>query len=400
MIVYEFLFIINIEIFYYTKYLLYVRGFLTYYVFCVNFIPPVVLILTFGVDSMSKKIISLLLCLCIIFGSGISAFAQSGYPETVTEFVRITDGIGELLRSFIGLFSLKFKYPDCTKLHEIPELDNGYVPQGFCFIESENTFAVSFYSNEDDNSILSLVDAESDKRLKTVKLCYDDGSPCKAHVGGVADIGDSLLISSGKSVRRLKISDVKAAEDYGYVQFCGTLKTDMQASYVASYENYLFVGQFYSFTLDGSYDTPEEQRVYTPSGKRNYAMCEKFDLSDMDKVFSDGSAVPLMVISVPNSVQGVAYDGETFVTSSSYTFNNASKIRYYNLAESEQKFCMNGSDVPLYFLEEKDAVKTVKVPPMSEGIDFYNGRVAGIFESGAQKFWYARVRTPYICTFA
>lgn len=346
-----------------------------------------------------KKVVSLLLCICLLCGTGVNAFAESGYPKTVSEFVRITDGIGQLLRDFCWLFTLKSKYPDCHKLYEIPELDKKYVPQGFCYIDSLDMFAVTFYSADDENSIVSLVDAKNGERIKTVKLCYEDNSPCFAHVGGVADIGDSLIVSAGKSVRRLKISDVMNTADYGYVCFCGKLATDMQASYICSYKNFLFVGQYYSFTLNGSYDTPKEQRLRTPNGKHNYAMCEQFDLSDMDKVFSDGTASPLMVISMPNSVQGIAYDGEIFVTSSSYTVSNASRIRYYKLNASDNLFSMNGKDVPLYFLEEKEAVKTVKVPPMSEGIDYFNGKVAGIFESGAKKFSYVRIKTPYICTF-
>ena len=348
---------------------------------------------------MSKKIISLLLCLCLLFGTCITAFAESNYPKTIPEFIRIADGLVESLTELFGYLSLRFSYPDSHSLCAIPDIDKDYIPQGFCYIESLDMFAVTSYSNSDDNSIVSLVDAESGERIKTAKLCYADSSACKAHVGGVADIGDSLLISSGKSARRLKIADVLNAEDYGYVCFCGTLKTDMQASYISSYENYLFVGQFYSFTLDGSYDTPEEQRLYAPGCKRNYAMCEEFDLTDMDKVFSDGSAVPLMVISMPNSVQGVAFDGETFVTSSSYTPRNPSKLRYYKLNPSEMNFNMNGNDIPLYFLVERNAEKTVKIPPMSEGIDYYNGKVAGIFESGAPKFKLVSVRTPYICSF-
>ncbi len=348
---------------------------------------------------MLKKSVSLLLCIILAFGSVFFAFAEAQYPKTIPESVRILDGIGELLRSFTGIFRVRFRYPDCEKLCSIPDIDKNYVPQGFCYIDSMGLFAVSSYSADDDNSILSLIDAKSGERLKTVKLCYEDSTPCKAHVGGVADIGDSLLISSGKSVRRLKISEVLDSEDYGYVNYCGRFVTDMQASYVCSYENYLFVGQFYSFTLKGTYDTPSEQRIYTPDGGRNYAMCEKYDMSDLDEMFSKGSGTPLMVISMPNAVQGIAYNGETFVTSTSYTFNNASKIRYYNLSESEQSFNLNGNDVPLYFLSEKSAVKTTKVPPMSEGIDWYNGNVAGIFESGAEKFFYSLVRTPYICLF-
>ena len=345
---------------------------------------------------MSKKIISFILCLCIMTGSCITVFAESSYPKNVSEFVRVSDGIAELVRSFFGIFSLKRKYPDSKILCDIPELEKDYVPQGFCYIDSLDMFAITYYSDDDINSIVVLIDAKSGERTKTVKLCYADETPCMAHVGGVADIGDSLIISTGKSVRRLRIDDILSTGDYGYVYFCGQLKTNMQASYVCSYENYLFVGQFYSYKPDGSYDTPVEQRIYTPNGRRNYAMCEKYDLSDIDKVFEDGTAEPLMVISMPNSVQGIAFDGETFVTSSSYTFNNASKIRYYNLTESEQVFNMNGVNTPLYFLEEKDALKTVKVPPMSEGIDYYNGRIAGVFESGASKFWYSMVRTPYV----
>ncbi len=347
---------------------------------------------------MTKKITSFLLCICIAFSMSLTANAQSVYPKTISEAVRITDGIGELVTDFFGLLSIRFNYPDCQHLYEIPDIDKNYVPQGYCYIDSMDLFVVTSYSADDDNSIVSLVSSNGE-RIKTVKLLYEDGSNCKAHVGGVADIGDSLIISSGKSVRRLKINDVLNAEDYSYVKYCGQFKTDMQASYVCSYKDKLFVGQFYSFTLNGSYDTPAEQRIYTPDGKRNYAMCEEYDFSNLDKVFSDGAGVPEFVISMPNSVQGIAFDGETFVTSSSATIMNASKIRYYKLGETEYVFNMNGNDVPLYFITEKMAQKTVKVPPMSEGIDYCDGKVTGIFESGAKKFPVVAVKTPYICVF-
>ncbi len=349
---------------------------------------------------MIKKFLSVILCVCVLFSCCVCAFAQDAYPESVPEYIRITDGIFELIRSFFGIFNIKFNYPDCERLCEIPEIEKDYVPQGFCYIESLNMFAVSYYSNKDDNSIISLIYAENGKRFKTVKLLYEDGSPCKAHAGGVADIGDSLIVSSGKAVRRLKLDDVLSSYDYSYVKFSGRMATDMQASYVCSYGNDLFVGQFYSFTPDGTYDTPVEQRIFTSAFGRNYAMCEKYDLSDLDKAFSGEKTEPLMVISMPNSVQGISYDGETFVTSTSYTFNNPSKIRYYNLTQSDYMFNMNGKDLPLYIINEAQAKKTVKVPPMAEGIDFYNGKVTGIFESGAKKFWYSAVRTPYICTFS
>lgn len=348
-----------------------------------------------------KKIISIILCFCLLFAStSVMASAETKYPANVPEVVRIFDGIGELVKQLFNLMSLRTKYPDSTPICPIPELEKDYIPQGFCYVDSHDMFAISYYSNKDTNSIVSLIDASTGERIKTVELFNQTGSACKAHVGGICAIGDSLIVSSGKTVRRLKIDAVLNAEDYGGVKFCGTLNTDMQASYVCSYEDQLFVGQFYTFSVDGGYDTPVEQRIYAPGFNRNYAMCEKFDLSDMDAVFKAQNATPLMVISMPNSVQGIAYNGEDFVTSASYSRNGPSKIRYYKLNESGKMYNMNGADVPLYYLLDSTAEKTISVPPMAEGIDFYGDKVAGIFESGALKYSDARVVTPFVCEFS
>lgn len=346
-----------------------------------------------------KRIVSVILCVCLIFSLSVPAFAAEQYAANVPEIVRIIDGVGELLKQLFNLMSIRTSFPESHPLCAVPELEKNYVPQGFCYIDSLDLFAVSYYSENDTNSIVSLVDASTGERVKTVLLYNQTGSACKAHVSGICAIGDSLIVSSGKTVRRLKLNDVFNAEDYGAVYFCGTLNTDMQASYVCSYENELFVGQFYTFSIDGGYDTPAEQRLFTPDFNRNYAMCEKFDMADMDAVFEAETAVPEFVISMPNSVQGIAYNGESFVTSASYSKNGPSKIRYYKLNESNLKYNIRGNDVPLYFLLDSTAVSTVSVPPMVEGIDFYNGKVAGIFESGAKKNSDAKVVTPFICEF-
>ena len=348
---------------------------------------------------MKKKILALILCLSLIFSTGLVAAAEGAYAQNVPEIVRILDGIGELVTQLFNLMSVRTSYPDSHPLCSVPELDKGYIPQGFCYVDSHDMFAVSYYSDSDLNSIVSLIDASTGEKVKTVRLFNQSGSACKAHVGGICAIGDSLIVSSGKSVKRLLIEDVLAAEDFGDVRFCGTLNTDMQASYVCSYENQLFVGQFYTFSVDGGYDTPVEQRLYAPGFNRNYAMCEEFDMSDMNAVFEAETAVPEFVISMPNSVQGVAFDGETFVTSASYSRNGASKIRYYKLNESGMLYNMRGHDVPLYFLLDSTATSTVSVPPMVEGIDFYNGKVTGVFESGSNKYSDAKVVTPFICEF-
>lgn len=343
------------------------------------------------------KTISIVLCFTLITTTFAGA-SGNNYLPNVDETTRIIDGIKEF---FVNVWEV-FTYTSKTgtqHLCPIPELDSNYVPQGFCYIDSMDMFAVTFYSADDLNSIVSLIDAKTGERIRTVVLHYEDGSDCKAHVGGCADIGDSLIISSGKSARRLKLDDILASEDYGNVNFCGKLNTDMQASYLNAYGNKLLVGQYYSFTADGTYDTPAEQRLKISSNYRNYAMCEVFDLTDMDSVFEAEEAVPELMISVPNSVQGIAYDGKQIVTSTSTNSFGNSYIEYYKLSETTD-YCFNlkGQDVPLQILVKGEAYRTVRVEPMSEGIDFYNGKVAGIFESGANKF-VARVKTGDICVF-
>lgn len=370
-----------------------------------------------------KKIISILLCAAIAASAGTSAqafsqasaqaseqtgepvsvpasYAQAEYPETISEPVRILDGIAEMVTKLFGMISFRRKYDDCKPVYELPELEKGVVPQGFCYIDAMDIFAVTYYSDDDENSMAAFINASTGERIKTVKLCYEDGSPCKAHAGGIADIGDSVLISSGKSMRRLVIADALAAGDYSEVRFSGKLNSDMQCSYACSCGNYLFVGQYYTFTLKGSYDTPPEQRIYTPDGKRNYAMCEVFDLTDMDSVFAAEKAVPVAALSVPNLIQGIAYDGKTFAVSCSASYAPSTLKKYsVDINSADGRIMLGENEVPLIYLAGANLISSVKQPPMLEGIDICGGKVMGIFESGAEKFGSAPVRTPYICEF-
>lgn len=350
---------------------------------------------------MKKRVLTTALCfllsLCLVLPVGAAGSGQ----RTVGEGLRVIDGIAEVVTMFLKGIWLPKEYKNCETVFDIPEIGGKYVPQGYCFIDSRNLFAITYYC-ADDNSIISFVDSATGERVKTLKLAYEDGSPCLAHVGGAADVGDSVLISSGKSVRRLKIDDALGAEDYSTVKFSGKLATDMQASYTCAYGNLLFVGQYYAFTLDGGYDSPAEHYLYTPAGKRQYAMCEVFDLTDMDSAFVAEKAAPVAALSMPSFVQGIAYDGKTLAVSSSYTTLCRSELKTYSLPDfaSEMSIELGGSETPLIFIDDGRLISSTVQPPMLEGIDWCGGKITGIFESGAEKFTSARVRMPYICEFS
>ncbi len=328
--------------------------------------------------------------------------AQAQELKTVSEPFRILDGIGEWLSIAYNFFIIRKNYPECSSVCGMPDFGDTYVPQGFCYIASRDMFAVTAYSTDDnENSAVALVDAKTGDVIKTVKLLYEDGSKCRAHAGGIADIGEYVIISTGKSVRRLKIDDILSAENLSEIKFSGQLKTDMQASYICSYENELFVGQYYSFTPQGTYDTPPEQRLWVSKTERNYAMCERIDLSDIDAAFENGTAQPEAVYSMPNAVQGIAFDGKTFAMTTSCTPVVMSHLICYDLEnrEPDGTFNMNGKEVPLYFMKKEIRTSDILLPPMAEGIDYRNGSLTGIFESGAKKFSYSRIKINDICVF-
>lgn len=346
-----------------------------------------------------KKAVCVLLVLAVVLSGGISAFATGADIRNIPESVRIIDGLLEMIRNGVFRLCLRNNFPDCAHLYNIPELDSGYVPQGFCFIDEMNLFAISAY-HEENSSIVIIVDAGTGERLKTVSLRYEDGGECSSHAGGLADIGEYLFVSSGKSLRRIRISDILEADDYSYVTFCGVVRTDMQASYACSYGNYLLVGQYYSFTFGNTYETPAEQRIYMPTGEKGYAMCEVLDLTDMESVIENEGTTPVLLISMPNSVQGIAYDGKSLVTSTTSTALGKSALTWYTLDsfEGENTFTMRGGEIPLVFMTKDRITRSTDLPPMAEGIDRFGEELAGIFESGASKF-NALIRTPYICEY-
>jgi hypothetical protein len=115
------------------------------------------------------------------------------------------------------------------------------------------------------------------------------------------------------------------------------------------------------------------------------------------------AVVPSMAFTTPNCVQGFARmpDG-TFALSVSYGRKNNSSLRFYDdVTKGECNFEVKYGDVsvPVYHLSNKPETADLRQPPLLEGIDDINGRVAGIFESCAQKYSDAAFIVEKICVF-
>lgn len=347
---------------------------------------------------MNKRIIAFVLAAAMLF-SGFSITGEvSGFRRTVEGCFEI---VVRTLRSTFGTRS----YSDFKGLCDIPETENGYIPQGYCYSDSEKLHFVSYYHSE-KASVISVVDDESGCRIKTLSLKKSNGKDFKGHAGGIAEDGENFYIVDGKKIYRVAMSDIISASDGASLALNEFITTDVKCSYLNCDGTYLYAGEFYTFTTDGSYDTDKSHHVALSLFETSYARCNAYLISDIKSAFSAEGAEPVkpsMIFTTPNCVQGFARmpDG-TFALSISYGRDNNSSLKFYkDVTKGSAAFTVDYGEeaVPAYNLSKSGQTASLRQPPLLEGIDDMRGRVAGIFESCAQKYSDAAFIVDKICVF-
>lgn len=343
-----------------------------------------------------RRIIAAILAVSVLF-SGFSLTSE------VSDLRRTVDGYVEIavrfLKSNFGIRS----YSDYEELYVVPETENVYVPQGYCYSEKENLHFISYYHAE-LASVISVVDGNSGERLKTLSLKQSNGKDFTGHAGGIAEDGIYFYIADGKRIYRLPMSALIGAADGDSLTLIERAVTDVKCSYLNSDGTYIYAGEFYTFTNDGSYDTDKSHHMSVSLFETSYARCNAYRISDISGLFSTENgetAVPEMIFTTPNCVQGFAITSDGgFALSISYgRDNNSSLAVYENVTEGESDFTVDfgGVSVPAYHLDNSSKILNLRQPPLLEGIDDMNGEVAGIFESGAKKYSDAAFIVNSIC---
>ena len=282
-----------------------------------------------------------------------------------------------------------------TELFEIPGLDEDFVPQGLCFIEELDCFAVSGYSSasgEGDEILSRIYLIEKDtKTVKKLLLLSPDGSAFNYHAGGIASNENDLWVASGGSEKKGGfayhittdvLSDAKSGDK---VQFDGRFQTEAKASYMYCDGGMLWIGEFYNK------DNPvNSAHAY---GK-NKAICCGYKLPVTVDYTSNEKLVPDVVLSIPDQVQGMSItDNGEVVFSTSYGRRNNSVMHIfsdYKSWESDSAEIFNTQDIPLYIAENDSRITKITMPTLMEAYDYYNGNLYMIFESGAEKYSDAR----------
>lgn len=338
-----------------------------------------------------KKIISIILAIAIAVCCAVPSFAASDAGKSgVSKIIRTIDGIFENAERLIrSKFENRKNYAEYSELCDIPETENGYVPQGFCISEDGESYIVSYYHSE-KASILVFINIETGESEKLVNLKTSGGKDFTGHAGGIAQENGWIYICHGSKIYRISSADIAETENGGEIALGASVQTDVKCSYINSDGVYLYAGEFYTFEFDGGYDTDASHHVSVSLFERHYSRCNAYCLSDFEAAFEGGELVPEFVVTTPNRVQGFArLDDGNFVLSVSYGRNNDSFMYVYEdvvTGPSDYELFYGEVTVPVYHLRNSQRVKNLRQPPMLEGIDSNGNSVIGIFESGAKKY--------------
>lgn len=354
-----------------------------------------------------KKLTGIILALLMMFmsvGGAFTAFAtqtdNSSQVEIQAAEAEITDGsiadaftavfekIKKLVLTFIGnirtLFDSEYSKVDVAEYaedaFEIPALDNGFVPQGICYVEALDAFAISGYI-KGENSRLYLVD---NKDGKVKEIIFKDFTK---HAGGIASDGANIWISAGGSdkkggyVYHLSLASVIFAKDGDEIEFDGSFQTQVRGSTLCCDGEMLYVAEFY------------EKRDYPVNpdhaAGENKAWAVGYELPVLPYEYDGEEKAPDVIISIPEKVQGMAISAEGNVLfSSSYGRFNDSSLYVYEPFDSwtQQSKDYNGKTVSFYVADESSFVTKIKMPTLMEGIDVEGDGLYVLFESGAKEY--------------
>lgn len=261
----------------------------------------------------------------------------------------------------------------------ISGLDTSFVPQGLEYVEEEDVFLMSGYMNDGGASRIYVSSKTSSD--KYVELKYN-GVNFEGHVGGVSVAGDNVYLASDDAVYILSLDDVLKAEKAAVVNILNSVVVDLVPAFTTVYDGYLYVGEFYK---KEKYETDPTHHITIGNGKMNYALCYAYKLDAQGNT----DFTPSFAISIPNQVQGLCLSENNLYISTSWAISNSHLMIYHsNWKNSPIKFTPKdlNYEIDLFILNDTRLVEDVNMPPMSEEVDYHDGKVYISFESAGKKY--------------
>lgn len=333
-----------------------------------------------------KKFISIILVLAMTYSIFTVPASALNVGDSITNiFYYIKNTFDDIL-GFLG-GDKRVDVENYTEYPcEVPGLDDGFIPQGICFVESMGMFAISGYMPDDNNgskqfSRIYFVNPETNNSKMFI---IDDFT---GHAGGIASNGSDIWVSSGGSSstdgKVYHFTTDMFADESGTVKYDGYFSVPVKGSVLYCDGERLWVAEFYN----NDKDTNKVNKTHHYG--QNHAWSCGYDLPLSVDYSAKEKPVPSVILSIPDKVQGMSItaDGEV-IFSTSYGRRNNSKMQVYEPFTEWDSSTVNifDADVTLYVAKKKNRIIRFKMPTLMEGIDYHDGKLYVIFESGAKTY--------------
>ena len=278
----------------------------------------------------------------------------------------------------------RFRFPDYfsarTAVAELPGLEEGFVPQGVTYLPEEEVYLLCGYMDDETASRLYVL---KDGAYTALSLRHADGSVYNGHAGGITSAGDYVYVSNNKRLYVLEKQSVLSANSGDALLFIGSVSVPCRASFCSSDGERVYVGEYHK---EENYPTDPSHKLTAPDGSLFQALVFGYTVSS-EAPFGLLSDAPAVAYSMYDEIQGFALLPDGTAALSCSDSSTSSGLHLYNCAgEPDGYFTLNGAEIPLYYLTDARAVEKVKIPRMSEDIEFRGGDIIIVFESGAARF--------------
>lgn len=277
--------------------------------------------------------------------------------------------IGGLNIAKFGLYS--DYYSANTNVCKNPGLSDGFVCQGISFAEESEKILVSGYMKDKSASRVYVTTLYNESYYVSLTK---SGEKFTGHAGGIATAGDTLYIASEERLYTLSFKTILDAKNGDNIDIGEGVEVNNSASFTYADEKYVYVGEFHD---GGKYVT--EHPYETPDGLY-HAIVSRYTHDNLTK--------PDKVYSIRDKVQGICFtpDGKV-ILSTSYGLTDSVYYVYNEADAIDSGKTLDGA--PVYYLNS--CQKEIKGPAMSEGLDYYDGKVITLTESASDKYIFGKL---------
>jgi len=320
--------------------------------------------------------------------------------STVLVVLAVVIAVALLCFKLVDAISYSSFYDIAEDEFYIPDLMDGFVPQGFEYMAEEKVFlACGYMSDDDEASRVYVIDKDGERYYYTELTEVYLAENYTGHTGGIAYYGDYVYITGSDGVDVFSLTDIldESVEKTPLLGTVNTSKYNVDPAFCTVYDDQLFVGNFY----DGEdYKGHADHKLTAEGRDENNAVMLSFSLlsSYMDSNYFVAPQ-PNAVYSIPNKVQGVCMvDDGKIALSTSYGMS-ASNIYVHDLEKvientyTGAKNMVGVDNIPLYVIDTKTLVDTIEAPPMSEEIVYLDGKIWIMNESASNKYIFGKFTT-------